>query len=68
MRNLWKKFLRLIGWCEYCQRIFHYPKRKRMNTQYADEESNWIYCCEEQFKEIQEYWKERWDDYYSGIL
>jgi predicted nucleic acid binding AN1-type Zn finger protein len=65
LKNLNKIFLRIIGWCPYCRTIFHYPKRRRMNTQYAKEESNWVTCCKPQFDEIQEYWKERWADYWS---
>lgn len=65
MYNLWKKFLILIGWCPYCRTIFHYPKKRRLCTQYADEERNWVYSCKAWFDEENDYWKERWEDYWS---
>lgn len=43
--------------------------RRRQNTDYRDDdEKNYVTCCEECFKEIQEYWAERWADYNSGRL
>lgn len=59
---------RLFGYCEMCKRWFAYPKRRRMNTGYENEESNYCDVCEECYKEIESYWQERWDDYYSEIL
>jgi cyclopropane fatty-acyl-phospholipid synthase-like methyltransferase len=61
------KLLNLLGWCPYCEKFFHYPKRRRLCTQYANEEDNWVTCCEEQFNEINDYYKERWQDYWSDI-
>ena len=49
----------------------HYTKdvrRRRMNTMYAHDESNWIICCAECFSEAEQYWAEQWEDYYSMVL
>ena len=42
--------------------------RRRQNTQYIQEESNWVTCCDECFEEVEEYWAERWAEYYNGRL
>lgn len=42
--------------------------RRRQNTQYTQEESNWVTCCEECFAEIEDYWAERWAEYWNGRL
>jgi len=65
-----KNFLLKIGWCGYCHR-FHFPwsiKKRKLNTAYVDEEQNWIVSCKTVYEEAIEYYKERWDDYYSGLL
>lgn len=58
----------LFGYCGMCRQWFVYPKRRRMNTQYADDEANYITVCAVCFEEIEEYWQERWDEYWSGRL
>ena len=39
-----------------------------MNTMYEDELSNWHYGCRDCHEEINDYWEERWAEYYSGRL
>ncbi len=39
----------------------------RQNTQYVDDKSNWVCCCDKCFEEIQDYWSDRWSEYYSGL-
>lgn len=51
-----------------CQRYFVYPKKRRMNTQYENEESNYCEVCKECYEEIEEYWEERWAEYNAGRL
>lgn len=41
---------------------------RRRNTQYADDEQNWIQCCESCAEAESEYWQERWQEYYQGRL
>lgn len=53
--------------CKCCGRLQH-VKRRRTNTAYADDEENWLTSCLECFEEREEYWKERWGDYYNGVL
>lgn len=38
-----------------------------MSTAYNDEESNWGYFCFIHYEEAEEYWDERWRDYYADI-
>ena len=60
------RFIRkFFGYCGNCNKYLKYPKRRRMNTAYIDEESNYICECSDCFKLTQEYWQERWDDYNS---
>lgn len=37
-------------------------KRRRQNTSYMDEESNYIVCCKSCFENIESYWDERWQE------
>ena len=67
IKKIWNLLTTPIEWCKYCNK-FCYVKRRRQNTAYADEESNWITCCKHQYEEIQEYLAERWADYYGDLL
>lgn len=42
--------------------------RRRRNTQYFNEESNWLTCCKECFDEDWAFYEELWADYYSSRL
>lgn len=59
---------KLFGYCGMCNRWFVYPKRRRMNTMYENEESNYCKVCKECYKEIEYSWKERWDEFNAGRL
>jgi predicted oxidoreductase len=56
------------GICPCCLQVVATIETRRMNTRYEDENSNWITSCLECFLESEDYWKERWDEYYSGCL
>ena len=45
-----------------CQRL---GKRRRQNTAYNDEESNWVHLCDQCFEQNEKYWGEMWSEYYS---
>ena len=47
---------------------FHIGKRRRQNTAYAQDESNWVFLCDECNIINEEHWAERWQEYYSSIL
>ena len=68
LRRVKTKIYSLLGYCEMCQRFFVYPKRRRMNTAYQDEESNYVYVCENCFKSNEQYWEERSQEYWSERL
>lgn len=61
----------LLGWCPYCKK-FHWfrigIKRRKLNTAYQEKERNYMTSCLPAYKETFEYYKERWEDYYSGLL
>lgn len=65
-RNLFEK---IFGYCPMCGCWFcRGVKRRRQNTAYEDEESNYVTVCPTCFEEIEEYWDERWADYNSSRL
>jgi hypothetical protein len=68
MRAIKKVIQRALGYCGMCGRYFVYPKRRHMSTMYENEESNYITVCADCFEEVEEYWQERWDEYYSERL
>ena len=41
-------------------------ERYRMNTQYIDEESNYMVLCKDCQKDSDECWQEMWEEYYSA--
>jgi len=41
---------------------------RRRNTQYIDEEDNWVFMCDECFELELAYWQERWDEYYASCM
>lgn len=55
------------GICPCCGENKTSIKMRRQNTMYCDEDSNYVECCIECFNEIQEHWKEEWQEYYSTI-
>lgn len=54
-----------------CIPLCHYPdcfkfgKLRRQNTAYNDDELNWAFLCPSCQEEANEYWQERWNEYYS---
>ena len=41
-------------------------QHRRQNTAYLDDELNWIYVCDRCNEDIEEYWKDMWEDYYRS--
>ena len=54
--------------CPVCKREQKDVEKRRMNTRYVDKESNFLISCLECYDHSEEYWKERWDDYYSSCM
>lgn len=52
--------------CEYPGCVFP-AYRLRQRTAYHDEEQNYATLCVEHHAEADEYWRERWHEYYSDI-
>ncbi len=52
-----------------CDRCGESPaKRQRQNTAYHVDSMNWATLCPKCQTEADEYWRERWDEYYSNCL
>lgn len=54
--------------CQGCNRFRLDIERRRQNTMYEEDASNYVTCCMECFEEVQAYWDERWEEYNSGRL
>jgi len=50
--------------CEHCGRFSRNVRRRRLNTAYVDEESNWLFGCLECYDRATEYFEQLWDEYY----
>lgn len=51
------------GWDAPCNS--EQAERRRQNTQYVDDERNWVVLCDACFEKCKKYWCEMLDDYYS---
>ena len=59
-----KKFIiKIFGRCDSCGRWFKYPKRRRTNTAYNNEESNYSIECLDCYNYHEECWEQMWKDY-----
>lgn len=52
--------------CERCH--INRGHRRRQHTSYVDDKLNWARLCNECQADADEYWKERWDEYYAGLM
>lgn len=41
---------------------------RRQNTAYQNNNYNYIIACDEEFKRIEEYWGEMWNEYYKIVM
>lgn len=54
--------------CQCCGELKFTVERRHMNTAYVKEESNYETCCLECHEDHEEYWRERWSEYYAGCM
>lgn len=54
--------------CPCCGEIKEDVKRRRRNTAYVNDENNFLTACRECQDRDDEYYAERWEEYYSGRL
>lgn len=54
--------------CPCCERMMYSVCRRRLNTSYEEEESNYLNSCLYCFADQYEYYAERWDEYYQGRI
>ena len=66
-RILWISLKKIgIPLCEgHEQPCFKLGKRSRQFTAYANDEANYVFVCKDCLDTINDYWQERWDEYYS---
>ena len=43
-------------------------ERYKQNTNYVDEDRNWVTLCPNCRAENDEFWEEQWAEYYSGCM
>ena len=72
--SLWRKAF--LAWrykvvshfkCRICGKIVICPTR-RMNTAYANDEENYVTCCDDCYLRLSEQYQEMWDTYHAGCL
>lgn len=71
MKRIIHKQLKRLGvpLCDgFCGPCFRIGKKQRQNTQYNNEEDNWVFLCDNCMKENDAHWEERWDEFYRGCL
>jgi hypothetical protein len=51
--------------CEHCKK--EGAKKRRQNTAYLKDELNWAVLCDKCQEEANEYWQERWNEYYNSV-
>ena len=56
-----------FGFCPMCLHWKTTIELRRQMTQYTDDASNWMTQCRECQDYADDYWAERWRDYYSDI-
>lgn len=54
--------------CEHCGTESGEVVRHRQNTQYVNQEMNFVTLCPECKAENDEYWEERWAEYHSSCM
>ena len=54
--------------CPCCQKKRPLVEKRRTRTAYVDDDRNFIISCWGCYKENDEYWKERWDEYYRSAF
>lgn len=54
--------------CECCNKYSLTIGKRRLNTQYVDEESNFLKSCIKCYADAEEYYAERWAEYYSDCM
>jgi len=52
--------------CQICGK--NGAQRRRQNSAYVDDNKNFATLCDDCQEDANEYWQERWNDYYSMIL
>ena len=54
--------------CQRCGKHGDDVQRRRQNTKYVDDERNYAVLCPACQDEEDDYWAERWAEYYAGCL
>lgn len=76
MKNLVRYIAKKLGLItgKKCEGVYGFPcksynaTRYRQNTQYHNDEDNFVTMCSECRKENDEYWAEMWRDYRNSVL
>lgn len=68
IRSLPIGILLALNICPSCLKHSMTVAKRATRTAYVDPESNWEISCIDCFEEHDEYWRERWDEYYAGCF
>lgn len=63
-----EKVFLAVSVCPVCLRHSITVGKRRTRTDYTNEESNFEVSCIDCFEEHDQYWIERWDEYYRSVL
>jgi hypothetical protein len=55
----------ILGYCNCCNKYFKYSKRRRLNTQYEEEDRNYLTSCDSCYRKTINYYNELWDTFYG---
>lgn len=58
----------MVEKCVGCEKVDPSVKRRRQNTNYVEDESNFATLCADCQKEADAYWSDMWADYYAGCM
>lgn len=54
--------------CPCCKQKMYSVDKRRLNTSYDHDKSNYLTSCLYCYADVYEYYAERWEEYYSGRL
>lgn len=65
----WRFLSRFLPLCQgFDSPCWHFGKKRRQNTQYVDDERNFVFMCDKCAKINSEHWQEMWNDYWRSVL
>ena len=54
------------GICQLCDRESDNIAKRRLNTRYVDDRSNWMESCHECYQDRVDHYRDLWNEYYNS--